>query len=120
MKAKDYVSKHYDALTVADFHFDPPKTPEEKERIIKEIDERQRKAIAELLIDLNKEVAEIRDRRGVKTDTLMVAILREMNDKWNAICDQIEKRYGSEILLHDGFKMYWIDKRPEIKPFWNR
>lgn len=46
--------------------------------------------------------------------------MREMNDKWNAICDQIEKRYGSEILLHDGFKMYWIDKMPEIKPFWNR
>lgn len=52
-----------------------------------------------------------------KYDTLImavIAVLKELNQKWNAICCMYEKKYGVSPLNYDAFRCYWMTAMPEL------
>lgn len=67
----------------------------------------------QLLIDLLREVGEVSENRHAKSESAIGAILKEMNQKWNAICSLYEKKYGGSPLKRNGFKEFIKTKIPE-------
>lgn len=67
-----------------------------------------------LLLDMNTETLEVLKARGVKKNEAAVAVLKEQNDKWNAIGRLFKKTYGYNPLAEDGFKDFWINRQPEL------
>ena len=63
--------------------------------LMSEKDDKVLKAISDLVHDFNKEVTELREIRHVKFDRGMIPILKEMNQKWNAIVRLFQKEYGA-------------------------
>lgn len=70
-----------------------------------------------LLLDMNTEVLEIVEKRNAKKNEAAAAVLREQNEKWNAIGRLFKKVYGHSPLAEDGFKNFWIQRHPELKPY---
>ena len=58
---------------------------------------------AKLYIDFALEMREIIKTRNVQFDRGVFSIIREQNDKWNAICNMFIKKYGVSPISHDGF-----------------
>lgn len=98
MKAKDYYKKYRDEIVSKD----------EKKSV---------EAIAELVMDLSNEAKETIKLRRVKTDGGAVAVIREMNQKYNAVVTLFEKEFGASPLLRNGFREYWKKQVPELKRF---
>ena len=73
MKAKEYFEK-YDELII-------------KDQIAGSIESAKK-----LLIELSDEVKDICEARHVKRDAAVVSVLKEINQKWNAICSLYEKK----------------------------
>lgn len=78
-------------------------------------DDKAVKAISDLIGDLNKEVKELQELRHVQFDRGMLPILKEINQKWNAIVRLFQKEYGAAPIKADGFKIFWLEKMPELK-----
>lgn len=95
MKAKDYFAKYEQAL--ASDNSDECST-----------------AIAEMLNEMNSEVQNLLKVRHVKTDAGTFPIFKEMNQKWNAIVQLFEKKYGATPIVKDGFQLYWVRKMPQL------
>jgi len=83
--------------------------------LMSEKDDKVLKAISDLVHEFNKEVTELREIRHVKFDRGMIPILKEMNQKWNAIVRLFQKEYGATPIKPDGFKTFWLDQMPELK-----
>lgn len=64
--------------------------------------------LTNLLKELLKEVIDICEKRNVKFDRGANAVIKEQNDKWNAIAGLFEKKYGVEVLKRNGFQI-WLD-----------
>lgn len=82
MKAKDYYKKYADRLLSPDSSVT---------------------AITELVKDFAAETKQIMDSRGARTDRACVAIINEMNDKWNALARMLPV----EVLKHNGWREYF-------------
>lgn len=78
-------------------------------------EERVNQALSDLIKDLNDEVMELQKTRHVKFDRGLMPILKETNQKWNAIVRLFEKEFGASPVKPDGFKIFWINKMPELK-----
>lgn len=76
--------------------------------------EKANKALSDLIKDLNEEVKELQQIRHVRFDRGMMPILKETNQKWNAIVRLFEKEYGASPIRADGFKIFWLSKMPEL------
>ena len=75
--------------------------------------------ITDMLQEFFKEAIALAEQRHVKTDSGSIAILKEFNDKWNAVGRLFEKRYnGINPLREDGFKHAVLNLHPEWKEFW--
>lgn len=83
MKAKDYYKKYGERLA------DPDTSTA---------------ALGALLKDFASECKELMDKRGVKSDKACMAILNEMNDKWNALAGM----FTTEVLRRNGWKIYFM------------
>jgi hypothetical protein len=46
---------------------------------------------------------EIMKTRNVQFDRGVMGIIREQNDKWNALRNLFIKKYGASPITHDGF-----------------
>lgn len=90
------------------------------DRIIAEAgtEKEQNGALYELLRGFMTEVKEITKARHVQTDRAAMAILRELNQKWNALCNICVKVKGYSVLNRDGFKAYVMKAIPETKDKW--
>lgn len=121
MKAKEYVAKYRDRILLTDYQPDLEKcqTEEGKQEEIDKMDSMINQAISEMLQELNREIKDIVDQRGCKKVDSLVAVVREGNDKWNAIVDRILDRDGKPVLKRDGIKNLWIKEMPSIEYFWN-
>lgn len=98
MKAKDYYKKYRDEIVSKD----------EKKSI---------EAISSMVLEMSKEARDtIKDRR-VRSDSGAVAVIREMNQKYNAVVTLFEKEFGASPLLRNGFREYWKKQIPELKRF---
>ena len=94
MKAKEYIEKYRSGLKSYDFD---------------EIE----KAINDLVGEMSQEATQIMTQRGAVRESAIVAVMKEQNDKWNAIVKEFP-----EILLRDGFKCLWLLRIPELKKVW--
>ena len=73
------------------------------------------KAISNLIQALNADLLELQRIRHVKFDRGIIPILREVNQKWNAIVCLFEKEYGASPIKPDGFKIFWLKQMPELE-----
>lgn len=71
--------------------------------------------VNKLLLALSGEAKDICDKRHSSNDLVTYAILRELNQKWNAICNLFERKYQVEILRRNGFKEFWVLRIPDLK-----
>lgn len=102
MKAKEYFEKY-------------------EERIMKDFwaggHREQYAAIREMARELSEEINVLMKKRGVKSVSGAMSILKELNDKWNAISRLFEKNYNLTPIRENGFKECILDVRPELKEF---
>lgn len=97
MKAKDYFEKYEERILNGDTQ-----------------------DISDLFIEMTKESQEIIKRRNCKSNSAAAGVVREMNDKWNAIVAMFEKKYhGLSPLRRDGFKNYFLREIPEMARYLN-
>lgn len=87
MKAKEYFEKYKARISVDD-------------------GDASYNAALDICSDMYGEVKELIKIRNVSTDAGLVAIVREMNQKWNALKRIFEKN-KIPILKQDGFKIYF-------------
>lgn len=95
MKAKEYFEK-YESLILTD------------------IREESTTYTTELVVELNKEVDTLYKDRNGKSNSALVGVLKEINQKWNAIGTLFEKKYGVSPLKRNGFLEYWKSQIPEL------
>lgn len=92
MRAKDYFEKHEEKLLKGDV-----------------------KDISDLFIEMIEESQEILKQRKCKSNSAVAGIVREMNDKWNAVVAMFEKKHqGLSPLKRDGLKNYFIQEIPDM------
>ena len=75
------------------------------------------KAIGELLYEMVIEAKTLIEIRHVKSTQGSVSILKELNQKWNAICSLFEKKYGASPIIRDGYKKYWLKEMPRLNDY---
>lgn len=98
MKAKQYFEKHQQEMTCGD-------------------EKRVQAAINQLVLELNDEAKDMLKARNVNTDRAAVSILRELNDKYNAVIGLFEKHYGASPLMRDGYLNLWKNRIPTIQQY---
>lgn len=69
-------------------------------------------AVSMVIDGLNKEVKDLLESRRVKTDRAAVAVIKELNDKWNAIVALYEKDHDFCPLSRNAFLRSWIKRLP--------
>ncbi len=67
------------------------------------------KTVTKVLINFISEVEDIRALRNAHTDSSLIAIIKEQNNKWNALARMVSG------LNQDGFKAFMLIKMPELK-----
>lgn len=98
MKAKQYFEKHQQEMTCGD-------------------EKRVQAAINQLVLELNDEAKDMLKARNVNTDRAALSILRELNDKYNAVIGLFEKHYGASPLMRDGYLNLWKNRIPTIQQY---
>lgn len=73
------------------------------------------KAAVALLKEFSGEVKELCDKRHVKKDGAIYAILRELNQKWNALSNIVKKEQGASPIRVDGFRRFYEMKMSELE-----
>ncbi len=102
MKAKEYFEK-YGSYLVSGENADK--------------NDRTNAAVA-LLCDLCGEVQSIGEQRKIKRIEAVISIVKETNDKWNAVGNLCEKHYGVNPLAENGFKAFILNRMPELRMVW--
>lgn len=85
MKAKEYYAKYGERLM-------NPETEDE--------------ALADLLSDFVHEATDLMKQRKVSNDKSTLAIIDELNNKWNALCEM----FPVPTLIRNGYQTYWYKK----------
>lgn len=86
------------------------------ERIFQEaIDGKESKGISDLMIAFMAETKELMKKRHIQIDRGMVALIREQNQKWNALCNLFEKKKGVSPLRRNGLLLFLQNEIPELK-----
>lgn len=70
-----------------------------------------------MFIEFVGEVEKIIKERGVKTDRAAVSVLKEVNQKWNALCELYKSEYKQDVLKRNAIWNYFYEKMPEIRQF---
>lgn len=92
MKAKDYFNKYEASF------FPDGKVPE---TFI------PNKVYFDLFLELSEEVISISKLRNASSDKATIAIIKEVNQKWNKLGSLFIKKYKWSPLKEDGFKRWW-------------
>lgn len=86
-----------------------------KSGILSSDDQTSVQAVCDLIRDLSLEMKEIVSRRHIRHDSGAVAVILELNDKYNAICGLFEKEMGMSPIKRNGFLQYWERQIPALK-----
>ena len=78
MKAQEYFEKYYKDIE-----------PTEPNLI---------KAGKQMCNDFNDEVGYLMEQRKCKSDSVALAIVKELNQKWNSVVEKVHKHYGFKCL----------------------
>jgi ribosomal protein L10 len=68
-----------------------------------------------ILDDFSQEVTDLFEIRHIVSRDAIISVLREQNQKWNALVRLFEKKHGTSPLKRDGFKFVCEEKLPELK-----
>lgn len=119
MKASEYFAEYRKKLVKDEY--DLKKLVEEEgsvEAAQAKYDEFIRAGLNELVSAMNAEVKEICAKRKCKFDAAGAAVIREMNDRWNAMIPMFEKYYGGRCpLKRNGFAKFWISEIPSLSKY---
>jgi hypothetical protein len=76
----------------------------------------EKDAISSLFRAFVREMKEIIYTKGVQTNRAVAAVVKEQNQKWNALCRLYEKKYGEDLtpIKYNGFMNAIKDAIPEI------
>ena len=96
MKAKDYFDKYGDAIH-------------------REAMEGNTETGLAMFVEFCKEVKDITAQRHVKTDRAAIAVLKEVNQKWNKLARMFESDTGAVLLKRNAILDYFVEHIPEIK-----
>lgn len=96
MKAKEYYAKYHDQLISPD-------------------DQTSLEAISDLIYDFSMELKTMCEQRRAKTDDAARSIVRELNEKYNAIVALFEVKDGGSPICRDRFFTYWSKRIPGLK-----
>ena len=99
MKAKEYFEKYEERLHPAD-------------------ETALNKAAYSLLLEMVDESQNVLKSRNAKSTQALLGVLKEFNDKWNAVVAMDTKKCGFSNLRYNGFKLFWLNKLPELKYLW--
>ena len=72
-------------------------------------------ALSDLVAAFVREMKELIDSRKVQSNRGTVAVIREMNEKWNALVAIFEKRKGDSPIKRNGFRLYMELEIPALK-----
>lgn len=76
--------------------------------------------IYELFMEMVQESKKIMHERHCKTDSAVVGVVREMNDRWNSIVGMFEKKYdGLSPIKRDGYKNFWVNEIPDMARYFS-
>lgn len=118
MKARDYYEKYHKKIMLDSCEIN--KIAEEagsKEAAVEEINKRIRSGMAELLDAMNQEVKELCEKRKCKFDSAVASVIKEMNDKWNALIPLFEQGHGECFLERNGYAKFWIKRLPGLSEY---
>lgn len=88
MKAREYVDKYGEAIWT----------------------ETGVNAARAMYLELCDEALDLVKKRNIKCISAKISIIKEINQKWNAIGNLLEKKYGRPILVRDGYIILWEKK----------
>lgn len=71
-------------------------------------------AVGEVVDKLNAEAKDIIKARRAIRGKAVYAVIREQNDKWNAIVALHEKEFSATPLLRNSFINAWLKVMPEL------
>lgn len=99
MKAIEYVEKYGEFLSeLHRTNLDTVSAPE-----LASITDRLESTMYEIFHDFRMEFMAIKNKRNVHTFSGCWSIAKELNDKWNAVINLMEKKYGIGVLQRNSF-----------------
>lgn len=106
MKATEYYEKHRFALLNPDRGLPPFEsycTDTGYELRQKYRHDQHKSDISAVFIEFLKDGQELQKRRNIASPEALHAIIRELNQKWNSLCDLFQKNDGVRALPRDYF-----------------
>lgn len=85
-----------------------------KQIMVEDNEETCKNHILSLFKDFCEEMEVMVNTHHVGSDEAMISLIREQNQKWNALSNIFIKHHGLSPLKNDAFKLYWSEKMPEI------
>ena len=95
MKAIEYYSKYHDVL----------------------LDDNDTAGVAAMVGELIAETQSLLKQRRCRRPSAIVSVIKEHNQKFNAINNIFEQKDGASPLKHDGYIKFWCKKMPRLAPF---
>lgn len=76
------------------------------------------KAVSDMLIEMCDESQKTLTDRRAKSNSALLGVLKEFNDKWNAVVALDEKKHGASVIRYNGFKLFWLSQMPLLGEIW--
>ncbi len=73
--------------------------------------------VSVLLQEFANETQEIINKRHAKFMPSIAAVMKEQNQKWNALCSMFEKKHGCSPIRRDAYKEAVIKEIPLLKEY---
>lgn len=96
MKAKELYQSHRDAILAADVKVST-------------------QGISDLIHDLLVDLQALQTARKPRTNSALVGMISEINQKYNAVVSLFEKNEGFTPIKPDGFRWYMEQEMPKLK-----
>jgi len=74
--------------------------------------------LAKIAVQFLDEVKELTQKRNAKTDSAVFSIVNELDNKWRAFADQVNKEAGKELINHLGFQFLLTNNYPDVCGDW--
>lgn len=74
-------------------------------------------AVSDFIVDLSHEVGILSQARKCRTNSSIIAVLKEVNEKYNAVMRIFKKKNGITPLIPNGFLEFWKRKEPSLSRF---
>lgn len=119
MKAKEYFEKYAsrlmgDDVDVSDIDLT---SADGKDAAKRRIEDKIGEAANELFMEFINESKALIDKRKCKSNSAVAGIIKELNDKWNAMIPLFEKKYEFSPLKRNAVNRFWVKRIPGLKEY---